>query len=71
MRDSSADCVLYKDRNKREPAQGVWTLNGAKQKPFSAIFVVFLGLTVGGATLIRPPFLQMDLNLNPASAESG
>jgi hypothetical protein len=53
-RDSSADCVVYKDRSKTEPAQGVQSLNGSKQKPFSGIFVVLRGLTLGGAPLIRP-----------------
>jgi hypothetical protein len=54
MRDSSAECVVYKDRNKTEPAQGVQTLNGSKQKPFSGIFVDFRGLTLNRAPLIRP-----------------
>ena len=31
--------------------------------------MVFRGLTVGRGPLIRPPFLQMDLFFNPASAE--
>jgi hypothetical protein len=35
------------------------------------IFMDFRSLTVGGATRIRPPFLQMDLNSDPASAEMG
>ena len=52
---SAADYVLYKDRNKAEPAQAVQTLNAAKGKRFSAIFVLFRGLTLGWAALIRPP----------------
>jgi hypothetical protein len=68
---SSSDCDLYKDRNKARPAPPVETLNARKEADFAGIFVIFRGLTVGRGALIRPPFLQMDIYFNPASADKG